>query len=353
MRTQKEYIDLYTDYLISIQGQATSTGLSKMVEGEISHDQITRFLSNELFDSKKLWKEVKGVVRNIEDENGVIIFDDTIQEKKWSKENEIICWHYDHKVGRAVKGINILNCLYYSQDISIPVAFEIIKKEIRYCDIRTKQERRKSLKTKNELMRDLFKVAIQNQLKFKYVLTDSWFASKDNFEYIRKYNKHFISAIKSNRLFATSKENKLQGKFERVDTIEKADEKPIIGYIKGYEKPVLLYRQIFKNKDGSIGIIHLICSDTTLDKDQITTIYKKRWKVEEYHKSLKHNANLAKSPTKTVTTQSNHIFLAILAFFKLETLKIKHCLNHFAIKAKLWIKANLIAFKELQRLKSA
>jgi hypothetical protein len=33
-----------------------------------------------------------------------------------------------------------------------------------------------------------------------------------------------------------------------------------LGYIKGYDKAVLLYRQIFKNKDGSIGIIHLVSS---------------------------------------------------------------------------------------------
>lgn len=31
-------------------------------------------------------------------------------------------------------------------------------------------------------------------------------------------------------------------------------------------------------------------------------------KVEEYHKSLKSNASLAKSPTKTIRTQSNHCF---------------------------------------------
>jgi len=109
-------------------------------------------------------------------------------------------------------------------------------------------------------MRELFKVAIQNHIKFKYVLMDSWFSAKENFQYIRKYKKHFISAIKSNRLFATSLKNKLQGKFERVDKIEQADERPILGYIKGYDKPILLYRQIFKNRDGSIGIIHLVSS---------------------------------------------------------------------------------------------
>ena len=82
-------------------------------------------------------------------------------------------------------------------------------------------------------------------------------------------------------------------------------------------------------------------------------LWKQRWKVEEYHKSLKDNVNLSKSPTKTVKTQANHILLSIIAFFKLETLKIKHHLNHFTLKTKLWIKVNMTAFQELQRLKNA
>ena len=33
--------DLYTDYLLSTFGETTATGLSAMVEGAVSHDQIT------------------------------------------------------------------------------------------------------------------------------------------------------------------------------------------------------------------------------------------------------------------------------------------------------------------------
>ena len=40
-------------------------------------------------------------------------------------------------------------------------------------------------------------------------------------------------------------------------------------------------------------------SDVALDHERLTTIYQRRWKVEEYHKSLKSNASLTKSPTKT------------------------------------------------------
>ena len=87
-------MELYTDYLISTFGYATATGLSRMVEGQVSHDQITRFLSQETYTSKYLWLQVKSTVRQVEREEGVLIFDDTIQEKPYTDENEVMCWHY-------------------------------------------------------------------------------------------------------------------------------------------------------------------------------------------------------------------------------------------------------------------
>nr|WP_050984805.1 hypothetical protein [Thiorhodococcus drewsii] len=68
-------------------------------------------------------------------------------------------------------------------------------------------------------------------------------------------------------------------------------------------------------------------------------LHKKRWKVKKHHKSLKSNAALAKSPTRTLRTQSNHVFLSICAAFKLECLKRVHKLNHFALRAKLYVEA--------------
>ena len=348
----KDYLDLYTDYLISNNGLATATGLSAMTDGDVSHDQITRFLSKNDFSSRTLWKEVKSTVRKIESDDACIIFDDTIVEKKWTDESDIICWHFDHTKGRNVKGVNLLNMIYHSKDISIPIGFEVIHKYA-CCDIDTKEQKRKASITKNELMRNLLQIALHNQIPFRYVLMDVWFAAKENFEYIVKKKKEFITGVKSNRYFATSLEDKLQGKFQRVDALELANKEAVRGYLKGYDKEVLLVRRIFTNKDGSTAILNLVCSDTSLDGDSVATIYEKRWKVEEYHKSLKSNAALGKSPTKTIRTQINHIFLSIMAVFKLECLKIKHHLNHFALKAKLLIRANQIAFAELQRLKGA
>jgi hypothetical protein len=93
-------------------------------------------------------------------------------------------------------------------------------------------------------------------------------------------------------------------------------------YIKGYDKKVVIVRRVFTNKNGSIGILNLLCSDINLDGNEVSTSYEKRWRgaplrvrVEEFHKSLKHNVDLPKSPTKTVRTQRNHMFLSVLAFF--------------------------------------
>jgi hypothetical protein len=350
---EKEKLELYTDYLICNSGFATATGLSAMLEGDMSHDQMTRFLSAKEYTSKDLWREVKGTVRQIEQEGGCLIFDDTIQEKAWTDENEIMCWHFDHCKGRSVRGINLLNALYYSGEVSIPVAFEVVRKPHQFSDLKTHKVKRASEATKNELMRDMIATSVANAIKFRYVLTDSWFAAKENFEFILKKNKHFISALKDNRLVALTEEDKKAGRFVRVSQLELADQQAVRGWMKGFQQEVLLVRRVFTNKDGSIGLLNLVCSDLACDGGQVATIYQKRWKVEEFHKSLKSNAGLAKSPTRTATTQNNHIFMSIYAVFKLECLKIKHKANHFALRTKLFIKANQMAYEELQKLRAA
>jgi hypothetical protein len=49
--------------------------------------------------------------------------------------------------------------------------------------------------TKNELMRQMIQTCLQNELKFRFVLMDCWFASKENFEFITGRQRHFIAAL--------------------------------------------------------------------------------------------------------------------------------------------------------------
>src|SRR6266516_8226537 len=103
----KAILDIYTDYLICQNGHATATGLADMVGSEVSHDKVTRFLNGNLLDSKALWHYIKPDVRKHESTNGgVLILDDTIEEKPYTDENEIVCWHHSHNKNSHVKGIN-------------------------------------------------------------------------------------------------------------------------------------------------------------------------------------------------------------------------------------------------------
>ena len=100
--------------------------------------------------------------------------------------------------------------------------------------------------------------------------------------------------------------------------------------------------------------MYLITNDQNIDKDQIHTAYKRRWKVEEFHKSLKFNLGIESSPIKHQVSQNNHIFCSIIAYFKLESLvktpatKFK---NHFQLKSSLLVKALQSTYQELQLLK--
>ena len=349
----KQNLELYTDYLISSFGQTTATGLSAMLSGAISHDEVTRFLSARDYTSRELWLEVKKTVRQIEDDEAVLIFDDTIQEKAWTDENEIMCWHFDHCQNRMVRGLNILNALYHAQEVSIPVAFEVIKKPILFCDVETRQVKRSSEVTKNTLLQQMLVACINNQLKFRYGLMDSWFSAKENFELIRSKLKHFVAVLKDNRLVALSEADRQQGRFVRIDSLELADKQAVCGWLKGFTQEVLIVRRVFTNKDGSSGELNLVCSDLTCDGEQVARLHQKRWKVEEFHKSLKSNAGLAKSPTRRVRTQQNHVFMSMYAVFKLECLKITHKLNHFALRSKLYIKAIKLAYDELLSMRAA
>jgi hypothetical protein len=348
----KRLLDIYSDYLICSFGLTTATGLSALLDGALSHDQITRFLAGSDFTSADLWHLVKPLVRQIQQQDAVLIVDDSIEEKPYTDESELICWHWDHCLGRSVKGVNFLTCLYKTQEVALPVAFQLIRKSAWTTDKKTGKPKRVCPKTKNDYFRELIAQCQKNQLLFRYVLADSWFSAAENMVYLKhELEQDFIFPLKDNRKIAFSQEDKFAGRYQSVSSVELEENAVTEIWLEGVDFPLLLTKQVFTNKDGSQGVLYLVTSDTTLSASSIKTIYQKRWKVEEYHKSVKSNASFAKSPTKTIRTQSNHIFACLWAYVKLESLRIKTKMNHFAMKGRLYRAALASAYRELQVLK--
>lgn len=197
----------------------------------------------------------------------------------------------------------------------------------------------------------MLQACVRNGLRFRYVLNDSWYAAADNMMFIRhELERHFIMALKSNRKVALSAPDKLQGRYQTVSTLALPEGSVQEIYLESVDFPLLLTQQRFTNEDGSTGVLYLVTSDVTLDATHLTTIYQKRWKIEEYHRSLKQNASLDKSPTRTVTTQTNHFFAALCAFIKLEWLRTQTKLNHYALKSKIYLSALRSAFQSLHSM---
>lgn len=348
-------LDLYADYLISSFGPTTATGLSRLLDARLSHDKITRFLSERTFTSGNLWQIVKPLVRQVQNENAVLVIDDSIVHKPHTDQSELIGWHFDHTTNKTVKGINFLTTLYCvnsgAEDVSLPVAFALVEKDQEFTDKKSGKLKRRATTSKNEHYRTMLRACVKNQMPFRYVLNDIWFAAADNMKMVKtELHKDFVMPLKSNRNVALSEQDKKEDRYQAVETLTLEHGQAREVYLEQVPFPLLLVKQVFTNKDKSQGLLYLVTSDTALDGDKIMNLYQERWQVEVYHKSLKQNASLSCSPTRTKRTQSNHLFLSLCAFVKLETLKIKSQCSHFALKSKLYMAALQAAFGQLQTL---
>ena len=350
--------EIYINFTLSSFGKIEMTKLSKLT-GK-SHDIFTKslLLNSRVDDDRKLWQSIKPFLRAYENEDsGCIVIDDMLMHKPWTKINDIVCWHYDHVSQKQQKGILMLNFHYTdATGISIPLGYELITKTEDKWNEKYQKNIKKSLFTKNEIMQDKLQILHHhNEVKYKYILFDKWFTSTANLVFIEEeLKKKFVCPIKSNRRVALTEEERNNGKYVNISSIDIEGGSSRLVYIEGYKKPLRVIKQVVKNgDDGESTYLYLVTNDIDLSFNQVLEIYKRRWKIEEYHKSLKQNLKIEHSPTKVETSQRNHIHLAVCGFIKLEKLHLNYNMNHFAIKEKIYIEALKSAYQQVQELQES
>jgi len=275
-------LDLYTDYLLSSTGPTTATGLSRLLDGALSHDHVTRWLSQTTYGPADSWRQAKPVIRQAgarrpADEFAVLIVDDSVLEKAHTDANELICTHWDHRQQRYVKGLNFVTLLYQAGELAPPIAGELVRKTVPVYHPKTQQTRYQGPFTKNEYLQQMLRVA-QPQVAYRYLLADSWYAPAENMCLVRALGHHFVFALESSRAVAPNEADRAQGRFQSVQSLVFADTQPLRVYLRSVQQAVPVTRQVFTNQDGSQGILYLVSSDTDLDQAQLTTIYRRRWK---------------------------------------------------------------------------
>ncbi len=111
-----------------------------------------------------------------------------------------------------------------------------------------------------------------------------------NINYVLSIKKNLIGAVKSNLEVALSKSDRANGRFVELHPLKistlglnPGDLREV--YIRSLERPVLICRDFFVNKDGFTGELHLLCTDLTRSyrrapPQHILTTYQERWRIE-------------------------------------------------------------------------
>ncbi len=294
--------------------------------------QLTTLLLRKKLTPRLLWDNVKDVVEP--DENGYIIFDDSVLDKRYSEEIEIVRRQYSGNEHGVVKGIGVVSCVYVNPKVQI---FWVIDYRIFNPDV--------DGKTKIDHVKDMLQNLVYHKLlPFDTVLMDTWYAVQSLMLYIDSLDKIYYCPLKNNRLVDDTFG---QEKYKRIELLSWSKEELDCGKIiksKGFpaNKKVKLFRVIVStNRTDYVATNDLSQSST----DVVQQVCKIRWKIEEFHREIKQLTGIESCQCRKARLQRNHIACAMLVWVRLKNLA------YTTGKTIYQIKHNLLSNYLIQQLK--
>lgn len=321
----------YCQYLLSSQINYTITNLAEHLE-QISHDAINYYLKREKLTPRLLWENVKDIIE--EDANGYIIFDDSVLDKRYSQEIEMVRRQYSGNEHGVVKGIGVVSCVYVNPQFK---RFWVVDYRIFNPDV--------DGKTKIDHVKDMLSnLVYQKLLPFDTVLMDTWYAVNSLMLYIDSLEKVYYCPLKNNRLVDDTWGKE---KYKRIELLEWSEEESECGKIikiKGFpaQKKVKLFRvAVSNNRTDYVATNDLSQSSTNV----VQEVCKIRWKIEEFHREIKQLTGIESCQCRKARLQRNHIACAMLVWIRLKNLAYQTGQTVYQIKH------NLLSNYLIQQLK--
>jgi hypothetical protein len=294
----------YCQYLLVSQINYTLTNFAEHSE-KFSHDALNRYLAGEQLQPKLTWEKVRAQV--VQTPKGFIVFDDTVADKNYSHDIELVRRQYSGNAHAVIKGIGIVTCVYVNPELN---QFWII--DYRIFDPQGDG------KTKLDHMQEmLVNCVYQKNLSFWAVLMDSWYASKEIMLAMEKYEKIYYCPLKDNRQVDDS--SGLQP-YQRVDSLAWNDiekQKGKLIKIKGFpgSHKVKLFRVVLSTKRTDYIVTNDMAQDDTQAVQEVCSF---RWKVEQFHRETKQLTGLEGCQCRKARIVRNHIACAILVWVHLK-----------------------------------
>ena len=119
--------ELYCTFLKVTSDRYSAFSLSEVAPQDLSHDSISRWLSETKTQPKDVWNAAK---REILETQGCLIADETVLTKSRSKKIELVHPQYSRAEHGITNGIGLLNFLWIREDgLVSPIDFRIWEPE--------------------------------------------------------------------------------------------------------------------------------------------------------------------------------------------------------------------------------
>lgn len=285
--------------MLSSQINYTCTYLADHFEG-LTHDNVQYFLKTSHFTPRVVWQRVRHDI--VLSAQGCLIFDDTVLNKAHSHQIELVRRQYSGNVHGIVKGIGIVNCVYYNPDTD---QFWLIDYRI-FCP-------EADGKTKLDHVDDMLASVKGRGIPYQTVLMDSWYATADIFKYLIGEKKTFYCPIKANRKIDDTKEKE---PYKQVQEAFWSDTDVRQGKtIKLFKMPLDTYFKLFRVLVSTTRTDYIVTNDMAQnDTEAAEKESSIRWKVEQFHREDKQLTGVESCQCRLARSQRNHIAIASLVW---------------------------------------
>ena len=156
----------------------------------------------------------------------------------------------------------------------------------------------------------------QKQLKFKYVLMDTWYANKDIMLYIDNLQKIYYCPLKSNRKVDDSKGLNPYKAVSDLNWTDTEQQNGKLIKIHGFPKDYKV--QLFRVAVNDNRTDWIVTNDTTQDSsDDTRNVCAIRWKIEQFHREIKQLTGIENNQCRKARIWRNHICCCMLVWVQL------------------------------------
>lgn len=301
MRAKEERVTRleYCQYLLVSQINYTLTNYADHTE-KFSHDMVNRYLADDKIRPHLVWENLQGQL--VSTPNGFVIFDDTVIDKNFSRNIELVRRQYSGNAHGIIKGIGVVNP---ELDQFWIIDYRIYDPE---GDGKTKLDHVQEM---------LLNCVYQKKLPFGAVLMDSWYATKGVMLQIEKLDKIYYCPLKDNRQVDDSGGTQPYKRVDGLAWTEAEQQHGKVIKVKGFpgSHKVKVFRVVLSTQRTD----YIVTNDTKQDEVKaVQQVYSLRWKIEQFHRETKQVTGIEGCQCRKARIVRNHIGCAMLVWIHLK-----------------------------------